>query len=220
MKSLEQLTKYKIKDSSLFEQVFTHRSYPNSSINNEKLEFLGDAILNFLVSDLLFKIHPHLNEGDLSKKRSQWVSGLSLAEIAKGLNFSQYLKTSNPSFKNNPRILAGALEAYLGAVYLEGGIVPAKKLVRHLFENKIKQDNIEYKNYKSLLQEYYQKKHKSLPVYKIQKEEGREHDKIFYIEVFFKDKLLGSGSGSTKKQAEQEAAKQALQKMSIKPESL
>ena len=212
IKNLEQLTKYKIKKPALFEQAFTHKSYSKSQTNNEKLEFLGDSILNFLVSELLFKIHPHLNEGELSKKRSQWVSGLSLTEVAKSLHLSHYLKTGSLSFKKNPKILAGALEAYLGAVYLEGGIASARKLVRHLFETKIKQDNRQDRNYKSLLQEYCQKKHKELPYYKIQKEEGKEHDKIFYVKVFLKQKLLGSGEGSTKKNAEQEAAKKALKK--------
>ena len=214
LKQLEQLTKYKIKNEPLFDQVFTHRSY--SKINNEKLEFLGDAILNFLVSDLLFEIHSHLNEGELSKKKSQWVSGLNLAEIAKSLNFPDYMKTLNPSYKSNPRILAGALEAYLGAVYLDGGLSSVKKLVRRLFENKIKQDDMQDRNYKSLLQEWCQKKYKELPVYKTQKEEGEDHQKTFHIKVFLKEKLLGLGQGFTKKTAEQQAAQKALQKLSIK----
>ena len=216
IQALEKLTKYKIKEPELFEQAFTHRSYPKSQKNNEKLEFLGDSVLNFLVSDLLFNIHPHLNEGELSKKRSHWVSGSRLAEIAKSLKLSQYIKSSSPNFNHQARILAGALEAYLGAVYLEGGILLAKKLVKHLFEKKIQEDNIEDRNYKSLLQEYYQKNHKQLPQYKVQKEEGKEHNKLFFVEVFFKDKVLGLGQGSNKKNAEQEAAKKALQKISIK----
>ena len=214
MEHLEKLTKYKIKSQVLFVQAFTHRSFIHSEINNERLEFLGDALLNFFIADLLFKLYPQAEEGELTKKRSQWVSGASLEKIALELKLDNYLKTGEEKFKRNSRILAGCLEAYIGAVYLDGGLIAVKKLIKLLFEKKIKQNPIDT-NYKSLLQEWCQKKYKQVPSYRIKKEKGEEHNKIFYAEVFIQDKVCGAGSDKQKKLAEQSAAKQALQKLKI-----
>ena len=214
MESLKKLTKYKIKDQKLFEQAFTHRSFISSNTNNERLEFLGDALLNFFVADLLFKNDPQAEEGELTKKRSQWVSGASLAKTALEIKLDQYLKVGEEKFKENPRILAGALEAYIGAVYLDSGLKAVEKLVKHLFEEKIKQEPID-SNYKSLLQEWCQKKHKQTPVYKVKEERGLDHDKTFCIELFIKDKSYGEAFSRQKKHAEQLAAKQALQSLNL-----
>ena len=214
MKHLEKLTQYKIKNQSLFKQAFTHRSFIKSKINNERLEFLGDALLSFFIADLLFKNYPQAEEGELTKKRSQLVSGASLAKIALEFKLDHYLKTGEESFKSNPRILAGVLEAYIGAVYLDGGFMAVKKLIKSLFEKKIKQNRADT-NYKSLLQEWCQKKYKQVPSYCIKKEKGAEHNKIFYAEVLIKNKVCGEGSDRQKKPAEQSAAKQALKKLKI-----
>ncbi|MCZ0932244.1 MAG: ribonuclease III [Oligoflexia bacterium] len=214
MKPLEKLTKYKIKDQKLFKQAFTHKSFTKSKNNNERLEFLGDALLDFFVADLLFKNYLQDEEGELTKKRSQWVSGASLAKIARDLKLNNYLQVGEERFKNNSRILAGALEAYIGAVYLDSGMTAVKKLVKHLFEEKIKQSPIDT-NYKSLLQEWCQKKYKQVPIYKIKEEKGVEHNKVFSIEVFIQNKSCGEGDSHQKKQAEQVAAKQALKKLKI-----
>ena len=214
LKQLETLTKYKIKDQKLFKQAFTHKSFMDSKDNNERLEFLGDAILNFFVAELLFKNYSQASEGELTKKRSQRVSGASLAKLALDLKLNNYLKVGEKNLKNNSRILAGALEAYIGAVYLDSGAMAVKKLVKHLFEEKIKQNPIDT-NYKSLLQEWCQKRYKQVPAYKVKEEKGVEHSKTFYIEVFMQNKLYGEGFNGQKKQAEQSAAKQALQKLKI-----
>ena len=214
MKHLEKLTKYKIQDQKLFKQAFTHRSFSKSKINNERLEFLGDALLNFFVADLLFKNYSQATEGELTKKRSQWVSGASLTKIALDLKLEDCIQAGESSLKKNARILAGVLEAYVGAVYLDSGVIAVKKLIKHLFEEKIKQNLVDT-NYKSLLQEWCQKKHKQVPVYQIKKEKGEEHNKIFYAEVFVHSQLYGGGYSSQKKNAEQVAAKQALQKLKI-----
>ena len=214
MKNLEKLTKYKIKDQNLFKQAFTHKSFIKSKINNERLEFLGDALLNFFTADLLFKNHSQAAEGELTKKRSQWVSGASLAKTALDLNLDRYIRVGEKSLKKNSRILAGALEAYIGAVYLDSGLIAVKKMIKYLFEEKIKQEPIDT-NYKSLLQEWCQKTYKQIPAYQIKQEKGEEHNKIFYAEVFIKSKLYGEGGSKQKKHAEQSAAKQALKKLKM-----
>ena len=210
----KKIATYKIKEEKLFNQVFTHKSYKKSSIHNERLEFLGDAVLNFFIADLLMNEDPQASEGELTKKRSQIVSGKTLAKIAIDLDFSKLLKTELESYKTNPRILAGALEAYIGAVYLEGYFLEAKKLIKSLF-NKIQSQDMLELNCKPILQEWCQKKYKELPVYKIRKEEGFQHKKTFFVDVFIKGKCLGRGSSYQKKQAEQKAAKQSLKKLKI-----
>lgn len=214
MEKLEKAGKYKIKSQLLLEQVFTHKSCVNNTINNERLEFLGDAVLNLLIADLLMKKYFQASEGELTKIRGQLVSGQTLAQIAIKLDFAEYLKTGNESYKSNHRILAGALEAYIGAVYLEGGIEAAKTLITNLFQSKLDQKPADL-NYKSVLQEWCQKKHKELPVYKLNKEEGLEHKKTFFIDIFIKGTFHGRGSSHQKKQAEQQAAKQAIKKLKI-----
>lgn len=214
MKQLEKFTNYKIKNQALFKQAFTHRSFIQSDINNERLEFLGDAILSFFITDLLFKIYPQAEEGELTKKRSQWVSGVSLAKIAVELQIDSCLNAGEENLKQNPRILAGALEAYIGAVYLESGVIAVKKLIKLLFEKRIKDSPIDT-NYKSLLQEWCQKKYKQVPLYCIKQEKGEEHNKIFHVEVVIQNKTYGEGVEKQKKQAEQSAALQALQKLKL-----
>lgn len=214
MKKSEELKKYKIKDPKLLNQVFTHKSYTGSESNNERLEFLGDAVLALVITDILMEKYPQSDEGDLTKQRSQLVSGQTLAKIAKELDFPQYLRTEVEAYKNNNRILAGALEAYIGAVYLESGLSVACEFIRSLFEKRLDQ-NISELNYKSILQEWCQKKYKETPLYKTEKEKGQDHKKIFFINVFIKGKIYGTGSSSQKKQAEQEAAKKAVKRLKI-----
>lgn len=213
MKTMK-LVKYKIKDQDLLRQVLTHKSWTKSGTNNERLEFLGDAVLSLIIADLLMKKYPGVDEGELTKKRSRLVSGHSLAKLAIKLGFPDDLKTGVKSYKNNYRILAGALEAYIGAIYLENKFSLVKKRIEILFRDIIDQDLPEL-NYKSLLQEWCQKKYKELPVYKLKKEEGLEHKKTFFVEVFIKGADYGTGSSHQKKQAEQKAAQQALKKLKI-----
>ncbi len=214
MKKLQKLTQ--IKDIKLLEQALTHKSWTKSGANNERLEFLGDAVLNLLIADLLMDKHPQLNEGDLTKRRSLLVSGQNLAKMAIELGFPEGLRAGAgaPLHKKNPRILAGALEAYIGAVYLEGGFAAVKELVKHLFQKMMDQD-IPDLNYKSVLQEWCQKKYKEPPVYRLSKAEGREHKKVFFVHVFIQNERYGEGSSYQKRRAEQEAAKQAIKKLSI-----
>ena len=206
--------KYEIKDSKLLLRVLTHRSYTKSKENNEKLEFLGDAVLGLIVADMLIKKYPLAEEGELTKKRSQLVSGQNLAKIAIQLGFPDHLKTGLKSYKNNPRILSGAFEAYIGAIYLENDFLSAKQMIESFFVETIDQELPDL-NYKSVLQEWCQKKYKETPSYKLKKEEGLDHQKSFFVDVFIKDKCYGRGSSYQKKEAEQKAAQKALKKLKI-----
>ena len=211
---MKNLKKYDIKDQNLIQQALTHKSWTKSKDNNERLEFLGDAVLNLVIADLLMKRHPQADEGELTKKRSQLVSGQSLAKLAIKLGLPDDLRIGVKSYKSNHRILAGALEAYIGAIYLENAFPSVKKKIEAFFKNILDQDLPEL-NYKSLLQEWCQKKYKEVPLYKLKKEEGLDHKKTFFVDVFIKDKCCGTGSSLQKKQAEQEAAHQALNKLKI-----
>ena len=211
---MKNLKKYDIKDQNLLQQALTHKSWTKSKDNNERLEFLGDAVLNLVIADLLMAKHPQSDEGELTKKRSQLVSGQNLAKLAIELGLPNDLRIGVESYKNNHRILAGALEAYIGAFYLENGFFSARKKIEILFQKTIDQDLPEL-NYKSLLQEWCQKKYKEVPLYKLKKEEGLDHKKTFFVDVFVKDQYCGTGSSQQKKQAEQKAAYKALNQLKI-----
>ena len=214
VKSSDIIKKHKIKNQELFNQALTHRSYDKGQGNNERLEFLGDAVLSLLIADLLIEKYPLAPEGELTKKRSQLVSGQTLAQIAIELDFPQLLKTSKEEYKKNHRILAGALEAYIGAFYLERDLLSTKKLIISLFQKRLNQ-KIPELNYKAILQEWCQKKYKKPPSYKLSREEGLAHKKIFFIDVFVQDQHCGTGSSGQKKQAEQKAAQQAIDLLKI-----
>ena len=214
MESLNQKLNYTIKDKNLLEEALTHKSCKKISPHNERLEFLGDAVLNLVIANKLMKEFPRQNEGDLTKKRSQLISGQTLWGVGLDLNLNEYLKIGAKVNPKGKRILAGALEAYIGAIYLDSDFLTVQKIIENLFKEKINEDS-PLVNYKSSLQEWCQKKHKTIPIYKVKKEEGPQHKKIFYINVFIKDDCLGSGSDYQKKQAEQIAAKEAVDKLKI-----
>ncbi len=213
MESLNQKLNYEIKDKNLLQEALTHKSCQNVSCHNERLEFLGDAVLNLIIADKLMEQFPTQNEGDLTKKRAQLINGQTLYEIALSLNLDHYIQTGIQVDKGK-RILAGTLEAYIGAIYIEAGFLTVKKIIQKLFEERIN-ENSPSLNYKSSLQEWCQKKYKTLPIYKIKKEEGPHHQKMFYVDVFIKKDHVGSGSDLQKKQAEQIAAKAAITKLKI-----
>ena len=211
---LEKAFDYKIKNPDLFEEAFTHRGRQRAGKHNERLEFLGDAALSLAVTDTLMREYPEATEGDMTKIRGALVSGQSLAQIAGDLGFDSLLKTGNRKDRNNPRLLAGALEACLGAIYLDGGYPAVKKIILSLFNEKIKK-KIFSVDYKSALQEWCQKKYRQTPEYRLKKEEGPQHKKMFHVDALIDSKLAGSGSDRQKKQAEQNAAKAAIESLSI-----
>lgn len=201
------------KNPQLLKTALNHKSsYDKTCDHNEKLEFLGDAVLGLAISDLLMSAYPKKDEGLLTKTRSGLVSGATLTEIGRRIGISQCLNTGHRSDTENPRLIAEALEAFFGAVYLDGGFTAAKKVIQQLFKEKIQTKDFAV-DYKSLLQEWCQKNYKIPPAYRLKKTEGPEHEKIFYMEVVLKDRLLGTGSNNRKKEAEQLAAKNALSKI-------
>ncbi|MBI2118216.1 MAG: ribonuclease III [Elusimicrobia bacterium] len=217
LESLEKKIKIKFKNKKFLEQALTHKSYgmTHPGIDfNERLEFLGDSVLNTAVTDFLYKRFPNEDEGKLSKYKSLLVSKPSLFRWAKDFKIGAYLKLSENELLTGGReretILADALEAVIGAIYLDQGFEKASALVK---EKCAEKKRIIQTDYKSKLQEIIQKKHKIPPTYSLLKETGPDHEKIFQIDVRIKKKKLGVGQGRSKKEAEQSAAHDALKKI-------
>ncbi|HSD98910.1 MAG TPA: ribonuclease III [Patescibacteria group bacterium] len=213
-------------NKELFEQAFTHRSFLNEAKDkiesNERLEFLGDSILSFVVSQELFKKYPQFNEGILTNIRSLLVNTKILAQTAKDLGFGDYLRLSKgeeeAKGRENQSLLADSFESFIGALFLDQGIAATSAFIAtNLFP---KMDEIvksnQFKDPKSLFQEQTQSRHHSSPVYKVLEEAGPSHAKIFTVGVYVKDELQGKGQGKSKQAAEEMAAKQALEKSSQK----
>lgn len=205
----------------LFEEAFTHRSYLNEHeekelSSNERLEFLGDAVLQFLSSKFLFQKYKDIPEGDLTNIRAALVRTESLAEESKRLNFGEFLLLSRGEENSNGRereyILANTFEAVLGAIYLnkENIEICEKYLARNLFYKTEKiVENKEFKDFKSSYQEYTQEKFGVTPIYKVIDEWGPDHSKNFKVGVYLGEELKGEGVGGSKQEAEHEAAKSA-----------
>jgi ribonuclease III len=212
-----------ITNQHLLRQAFTHRSYLNEAKepieSNERLEFLGDSILSFVVSDHLYRTYPQFNEGILTNLRSLVVNTKSLAKAAQALNFGKYLYLSRGEEESHGRqnesLLANTFEAVLGALFLDQGIEAVTAFLHKTIipqiagyvEKKI------FKDPKSLLQEYVQAKKQTSPVYKVLQEEGPAHAKIFTIGVFINEQQVGEGVGHSKQAAEEKAAEVALEKL-------
>lgn len=209
----EKFIGYRFKNLSLFREALTHKSY-KAGFHNQRLEFLGDAVLSLAISDLLMRSYPQSDEGFLTKKRAELVSGKTLSELAKSIELHKLLRTDSKTNEKNPRLLTDALEACLGAVYLDGGFQKVREIVETLFSQKILGD-LPSTDYKSAFQEWCQKQYQTNPVYRLKNTEGPEHRKIFFIEVILSEKTLGEGKDRRKKLAEQIAAKEALRKLKI-----
>ncbi len=211
------------RDQDLLKQAFTHRSYLNetrgaltSGSHNERLEFLGDAVLELITTVFLFKKYPEKNEGELTAYRSALVNTISLANVAETLDVNMYLLLSRGESRDIGRarqfILANTFEAIIGAVYLDQGYGAAEKLVsRFLFPRleEILSQGL-WQDAKSKFQECAQEKTGITPAYKVIEEIGPDHDKEFRVGVLLEDEIIGYGKGKSKQEAEQEAARQAL----------
>lgn len=203
-------------------QAFIHRSYLNETKNatssNERLEFLGDSILSFLVSEYLFGRYPDFTEGELTNLRSSIVKTTTLANAAKELGLGQLLFLSRgeeeSGGRNNPSLLADTFEAFLGALYLDSGLVPANKLLQDLLFPRLTKILAEktYKDAKSIFQELVQEETKISPLYKVLSEKGPDHAKEFTVGAFVGNKLWGEGIGKSKQEGEMNAAQSALEK--------
>jgi len=214
---LQQRIGYPFRQLGLLEEALTHRSYGRP--DNERLEFLGDSVIELVVSQLLFETFPKLREGELSKMRSSLVKEESLAEIARGIELGRHLKLGKGEEATGGRekasILAGALEAVVAAVYIDGGFEEAFRVVEGLFRERIRQMEEAWRDrdYKTQLQEYTQARFKEVPRYTVVAERGPEHSKTFEVVVSVGGRIWGRGSGRSKKEAEQRAAEEALRKL-------
>lgn len=213
-------------DPKLFEHAFTHRSYLNETkeklMSNERLEFLGDSILSFIISNYLYKTYPDFNEGILTNLRSLVVNTKSLALAAKELDFGKYLKLSHGEEDSNGRenesLLANSFEAFIGALYIDQGVEAVEKFLTATLIPQIEEyvTKRAFKDPKSMLQEYVQAQKQNSPVYKVLFEEGPPHAKLFTVGVFVNEVNMGEGSGKSKQEAEEKAARHALSKLQIK----
>ncbi|MCX7641449.1 MAG: ribonuclease III [Elusimicrobiales bacterium] len=211
---LERKIKYNFKNIKILDKALTHKSYSSErklSYSNERLEFLGDSVISLIVVEYLINKFPTKNEGYLSRIKSHIVSTKNLFKWAKTLSLEKYIKLSLAEIKSGGRekiqLISNALEALIGAVYLDGGLEQAKKIVYNFLES---EKEISFEDYKSTLQEFCQKKFKLIPKYHLILQEGPEHKKIFTVSVSIKDKVLAQGTGYNKKEAENNAAKNAL----------
>ncbi len=225
-KQLEKELNYTFKNEINIRQAFTHISLVNERKrnvieSNERLEFLGDAVLQIVVSEMLYKKYPNMLEGDLSKLRASLVCEGSFAEVARELMLNKYIKMSKGEMLargfERDSILADAFEALIGAIFLDSGsdIEVMKIIIRALIGPKITEDKVKLKNwdYKTKLQEVIQS-YSQVPVkYTIISDEGPDHNKTFVSEVHHNGEFLGKGKGKTKKEAEQNAASKALLKL-------
>jgi ribonuclease-3 len=223
--ALQQVIGINFKDESLLQQAFVHSSYINENpgvpiTDNERLEFLGDALLSFIVAEELYREFPNFGEGNLTEIRVSLIRQETLAEIAARLKLGDHLLLGKGEEATGGRHkqtnLADAYEALIGAIFLDQGLSIAADFVLVKFARQLEEVRAKGigRNYKALLQELTQAKYKMLPVYRIVEASGPDHDKSFVVEVGLGDRTLGTGSGKTKRAAEMEAARSAWEKLS------
>lgn len=221
----EKKIRYRFTDSELLKIALTHRSFAYESqeedlTDNEIFEFLGDSVLGLVVADFLVASYPGVSEGVLSKLKSTAASTSSLSLFAKNIKLDKFILLGKGEEKSGGRkkrtILAGAYEALIAAVYLDGGFHDARRFIMGQlkpFFRKIDADKFFINNYKSALQEYFQKESLPAPHYKTVTAKGPDHKKQFTVEVFLKKNSLAKATGSSKKEAEQKAAQKALKSL-------
>lgn len=224
MKTLEKSLGYQFHDPALLEEALRHSSYANEHrgdnvFSNERLEFLGDSVLGFVTAEYLFAKHPTAPEGELTRIRALLVCEDSLHEVAQRLKLGEYLKLGHGEEscggRTRPSILADATEAVFAAVYLDGGIRAASELIHRVLLDKEREETAEAKrrDYKTKLQELVQRTPNQVLTYRMTGEQGPDHDKVFSFAVLLNDTVVGTGEGRSKKEAEQMAAKDALESM-------
>ena len=224
LQDLEFKLGYTFKNRQLLSQALTHSSHANEKSSgerdNEQLEFLGDSVLGFLVSDFLFRAHPKLTEGQLSKLKGFFVSSANLVKYAERVHLGSYLQLGKGEEKTGGRtkqaLLVDALEAVLGGIYLDGGIEEARRVMLHFFEPQIEdveESGRQLTDFKTALQEQLQARHLGRAEYMVASEEGPDHQKLFTVEVIMDSESVARGVGLTKKAAEQAAAREALERV-------
>ncbi|MBB2183025.1 ribonuclease III [Lachnospiraceae bacterium MD1] len=220
--ALEQKMNYHFADPSLLVHALSHSSYANEmrlskDKNNERLEFLGDAVLELVTSEYVYKEYPDLSEGDLTKLRASIVCEQTLSACARDFHLGEYLLLgkgeANSGGRDRDSILSDAFEAVIGAIYLDGGFTNAKEFITQFILEDVKNKDLFFDS-KTILQEIIQNENNKQKLrYNLISETGPDHNKIFTIAVCIGNEEIGRGSGRTKKAAEQEAANQAIQKL-------
>jgi ribonuclease III len=220
---LEILLGYQFRDRSILQRALIHRSFVNEHegeglLHNESMEFLGDSVLGFLISSKIYKKFPQLTEGELSKIRAYLASAANLVRLAENMRIGEYLSISKGEEKTGGRkkraILVDAFEAIVGAIYLDGGVDAASSFVdRQIgqFLDDLDLEELTYGDFKSALQEYLHDHGKSEPVYEVVHEIGPDHGKTFVVQVSVNGQVVSEASGKTKKEAQQAAARLALE---------
>lgn len=218
MQELENRIGYRFQNPILLKQALTHSSYTNEqkinrTENYERLEFLGDAVLELVSSEFLFHAHTEMTEGELTKTRASMVCETALAFCARDLELGRFMRLGRGEETTGGRernsIIADGMEAVTGAIYLDGGIIPAREFINRFILSDLEDKQLFYDS-KSNLQELLQGKLKKDFHYELQEESGPEHNKVFRVSVYMEEERLGEGVGRTKKAAEQQAAYQAL----------
>ena len=217
LSELETTIKYSFKNKSLLHQALTHKSY-NSITNNEKLEFLGDRVLGFVISKKLYEIYPDETEGALDKKFASLVNKNMCLSIANKLNLSKFIKTNTNktnNYKPENKIISDTCEAIIGAIFLDQGIKVVENFILKIWNEYIENTQETKIDSKTMLQEFSLKKYKVLPKYTLLKTKGPKHKPVFHVQVKIKSSKSIDGIGSSKKLAEQDAATSLLRKMNL-----
>ena len=221
MEKLEEKLGYTFQNRALLENALTHSSYANENKHtgaqsNERLEFLGDSVLGMVTADYLYRVHPDLPEGDLTRTRAALVCEGSLVEVAQQLELGSYLKLGKGEDagggRERPSIVADAVEAVLAAVYLDGGIGSARKIIQRFILDR-EEEKSGSRDYKTALQELVQRESGQVLAYRLVGSTGPDHAKRFQVEVELNGAAVGTGEGRSKKEAEQMAAKAAIAKL-------
>ncbi len=215
--TLQSIIKIKFHDSSLLKQSLIHKSY-DSNFNNEKLEFLGDRVIGLVLSKTLLKIYPSIKEGEIDKKFANLVNKKICAKIGEDLNLKRFMflgDSNKKIIKTNEKIISDCLEALIGAIYMDQGIEISEKFILRIWNNFLKKSDLTIIDSKTKLQEFSLKKYKALPKYKTEKQYGPQHKPIFKVEVQIPNSKKFSASGTSKKDAEQNAAKKLINNLKI-----
>ena len=215
-----EVLRYRFRNAALLDTALTHRSYVNENPmeacqDNERLEFLGDAVLELCISDMLMKQFPDYKEGQLSQLRASIVNEQPLAEMAKSFHLGDYLLLGKgeeiSGGRSKPSLLANTLEALVAAIYLDGGFEETAAMIGRLFAPLIGEGYRTYRDYKTTVQQITQHALKETPRYTLISEHGPDHDKTFEVQISIADRIMATGTGKNKKEAEQRAAEKAIQ---------
>lgn len=224
MEQFQQKINYKFKNDRLLYEALSHSSFANENKkhrnSNERLEFLGDSVLSIVVSDYIFEHFKHLPEGELSKLRASLVCENSLFEFSKKIDLGEYIFLGKgeelTGGRTRPSIISDAFEAVIAAIYLDGGMKPVTKYILSFIPKNISpKGSKSFHDYKTMLQEIIQRNPEEKVEYFLKSESGPDHDKSFTVQVHLNNNVIGEGSGHSKKNAEQAAAREALELMGI-----